>query len=104
MGLVRGSMAPLAVKNYGLGVMNVPYSYIAFGSMIFTNFYAFQNIYIGASCQDLAEVFSPKKGGGSPQDAMGYIKKFGPIVFNFLLVFFLAEAVKDAMNKQQKKL
>merc|ERR1719487_2033086 len=59
--LVRGSMVPLAVKNYGLGVMDIPYLPIAVCSCIFTNFYAFQNIYLGSACSDLNEVFSAKK-------------------------------------------
>merc|ERR1711871_944444 len=101
--LVRGSMAPLSVKNYGLGVMDVPYHYIAIGSLIFTNFYAAQNIYVGASCQNLAEAFAPKK-GATPDDPMAPLRKLAPMVFNFLLVFFLVKAIKSAMNKQQAKL
>merc|ERR1711971_1433697 len=59
--LVRGSMVPLCVKNYGLGVMDVGYLPIACGSMIFTNFYAFQNIFMGSSMQNIQEAFAPKK-------------------------------------------
>jgi len=44
--LVRGSMVPLFVKNYGLGVTDIGYLPNACCSMIFTNFYAAQNIYI----------------------------------------------------------
>merc|ERR1712070_308020 len=101
--LVRGSMAPLSVKNYGLGVMDVPYHYIAFGSVIFSNFYAAQNIYVGASCQSLAEAFAPKK-GVKLEDSMAPLRKLAPMVFNLLLVFFLVKVIKAAMNKQQAKL
>jgi uncharacterized membrane protein YdjX (TVP38/TMEM64 family) len=101
--LVRGSMAPISVKNYGLGVMDVPFIYIIFGSIIFSNFYAAQNIYVGASCQNLAEAFAPKK-GVKLNDPMAPVRKLAPMLFNLLLVFFLAKAIKSAMNKQQAKL
>merc|ERR550537_225312 len=45
--LVRGSMVPLAVKNYGLGVMDIPLLPVGCFSCVFTTFYAFQNIYFG---------------------------------------------------------
>jgi len=101
--LVRGSMVPLFVKNYGLGVMDIDFLPIAVCSTIFTNFYAFQNIYMGAACENLKEVFSPKKSEG-PTDMMGMAKKFMPVAFNILLVVFLVKAVKDQIKKQKAQI
>jgi len=98
--LVRGSMVPLFVKNYGLGVMDIGYLPIAVCSMIFTNFYAFQNIYMGSTLQDLKEVFAPKAAGGE-QDWTSTAKKVMPIAFNVLLIVFLVKAVKSQMVKQK---
>merc|ERR1711988_1514649 len=91
--LVRGSMVPLSVKNYGLGVMDIDYLPIACCSMIFTNFYAFQNIYMGSTLQNLKDVFSPKKAAEGPADWTETAKKLMPIVFNVVLVVFLVKAV-----------
>lgn len=99
--LVRGSMVPLFVKNYGLGVMDIDLLPIAVCSSIFTNFYAFQNIYMGAACQNLADVFAPKKAAAGPQDWTATAKKLMPIAFNILLVIFLVKAVKDQIKKQK---
>jgi len=52
--LVRGSMAPLAIKNYGLGITDIPYGHILGCSLIFTPFYAFQNLYLGVTARDFA--------------------------------------------------
>jgi len=98
--LVRGSMVPLFVKNYGLGVMDIGYAPIAVCSTIFTNFYAFQNIYMGSTLQDLKEVFAPKAAGGE-QDWTSTAKKVMPIAFNVLLIVFLVKAVKSQMVKQK---
>merc|ERR1719424_2121197 len=98
--LVRGSMVPLFVKNYGLGVMDIGYAPIAVCSTIFTNFYAFQNIYMGSTLQDLKEVFAPKAAGGE-QDWTSTAKKVMPIAFNVLLIVFLVKAVKSQMVKQR---
>merc|ERR1719146_596665 len=59
--LVRGSMVPLSVKNYGLGVMDMPLLPIAVNSCIFTTFYAFQNIYLGSVAGNLKAAFAGKK-------------------------------------------
>jgi uncharacterized membrane protein YdjX (TVP38/TMEM64 family) len=99
--LVRGAMIPLFVKNYGLGVMDIGYLPIAACSMIFTNFYAFQNIYMGSACQDLKEVFAPKKVAEGPMDWTSTAKKLMPVVFNVLLVVFLVKAVKAQVKKQK---
>jgi uncharacterized membrane protein YdjX (TVP38/TMEM64 family) len=99
--LVRGSMVPLFVKNYGLGVMDVGFLPIMACSMIFTNFYAFQNIYMGSACQDLKEVFSPKKASAGPQDWTDIAKKVLPVAFNVLLICFLVKAVKAQLKKQK---
>jgi uncharacterized membrane protein YdjX (TVP38/TMEM64 family) len=99
--LVRGSMVPLAVKNYGLGVMDIDYLPIAVCSAIFTNFYAFQNIYMGSTLQNLKDVFSPKKAAEGPSDWMETAKKLMPIVFNVVLVIFLVKAVKAQIKKQK---
>lgn len=103
--LVRGSMVPLSVKNYGLGVMEVGYLPIAVCSTIFSNFYAFQNIYMGAACQNLKEVFAPKKGAAAAGgDWMEVVKKCLPIAFNFILIIFLVKAVKGQVKKQKNKI
>jgi len=102
--LVRGSMAPLFVKNYGLGVMEIAFLPIAACSMIFTNFYAFQNIYMGSSLQNIKEVFAPKTAAAGPMDWPGTAKKMMPIAFNILLVLFLVKAVKAQMVKQKAQI
>jgi uncharacterized membrane protein YdjX (TVP38/TMEM64 family) len=99
--LVRGSMVPLAVKNYGLGVMDIDYLPIACCSAIFTNFYAFQNIYMGSTLVNLKDVFSPKKATDGPSDWTETAKKLMPIVFNVILVIFLVKAVKAQIKKQK---
>jgi uncharacterized membrane protein YdjX (TVP38/TMEM64 family) len=99
--LVRGSMVPLFVKNYGLGVMDIDYLPIAACACIFTNFYAFQNIYMGAAMENMKEVFAPKKAAAGPMDWTATIKKMMPIVFNILLVVFLVKAVKAQIKKQK---
>lgn len=102
--LVRGSMIPLFMKNYSLGVMDIDLLPIAVCSSIFTNFYAFQNIYMGAACQNLADVFAPKKAADGPQDWTATAKKLMPIAFNILLVIFLVKAVKDQVKKQKAQI
>jgi uncharacterized membrane protein YdjX (TVP38/TMEM64 family) len=102
--LVRGSMVPLFVKNYGLGVMEIDYLPIACCSTIFTNFYAMQNIYMGSTLKNLEEVFAPKKGGAAPSDWMATAKSLAPIAFNVLLVIFLVKAIKGQMTKQKKQI
>lgn len=99
--LVRGSMVPLAVKNYGLGVMDIDYLPIACCSMIFTNFYAFQNIYMGSTLQNLKDVFAPKKASDGPADWTSTAKKLMPIAFNVILVIFLVKAIKAQIKKQK---
>lgn len=99
--LVRGSMVPLAVKNYGLGVMDIGLGPIAVCSCIFTNFYAFQNIYMGSAMQDIKEVFAPKTAAAGPTDWTANAKKLMPVAFNVLLVIFLIKAVKAQIKKQK---
>merc|ERR1711979_43865 len=89
--LVRGSMVPLFVKNYGLGVTDIGYLPNACCSLIFTNFYAAQNIYVGGTMKNLKEVFAPKKAGGGPEDWASTLKAILPIVFNILLVIVLVK-------------
>jgi len=101
--LVRGSMVPLAVKNYGLGVTEISYLPIAVCSTIFTNFYAFQNIYVGSSMSDLKEVFAPKKAAEGPTDWQTYAKKGFPILFNLLLILLMVKAVQGQVKKQAAK-
>merc|ERR1712176_326769 len=98
--LVRGSMAPLMVKNYGLGVMDVGFLPIALTSCVFTPFYAFQNIYVGSQCQNLAEVFAPKKADpNAPTDYVAMLKTLVPVVMNVLLIYLLVKAVKQQVKK-----
>merc|ERR1740133_749419 len=99
-------MVPLAIKNYGLGVMDMPLLPIGACSCIFTTFYAFQNIYFGSMCVDLAEVFGGKKAAdpNAPGDWMGMAKKLMPIAFNVGLVFFLVKAVKSQMKKATEQI
>merc|ERR1719450_1360988 len=101
--LVRGSMAPIWVKNYGLGVLDLGYLPIACGACVFTPFYAFQNIYWGSACQDLKEVFSGRAGGGAegwPQVA----KRVLPIAFNLLLVVALIRALRHQLRRSRERL
>lgn len=103
--LVRGSMLPLFVKNYGLGVMDIGYLHIAICSLIFTPFYAFQNIYVGSSCKDLKEVFAPKsKKGAGDASWIDTFKSVAPIVFNVMLVIFLVKAIKGQIKKQKAQI
>jgi len=102
--LVRGSMVPLFVKNYGLGVTEIGYIPNACCSMIFTNFYAAHNIYMGSTMQNLKEVFAPKKASDGPTDWTQYAKKFMPIAFNILLVVFLVKAIKAQLKKSREEI
>jgi len=97
--LVRGSMMPLSVKNYGLGVLDMPLPPIAVCSCIFTTFYAFQNIYLGSVAGDMKEAFAPKKPSSDPSDWGATAKKIFPMVFNLMLVVFLVKAVKTQIKK-----
>jgi len=103
--LVRGSMAPLMVKNYGLGVMEVGFLPIALTSCIFTPFYAFQNIYVGSQCKNLKDVFSPKQADpNAPLDYMGLLKTLVPVVMNVALVYLLVQAVKRQVKKAREEM
>merc|ERR1712048_261017 len=102
--LVRGSMVPLFVKNYGLGVTDIGYLPNACCSMIFTNFYAAQNIYMGSTMSNLKEVFAPKKAGAGPADWTSKVKSLMPIFFNVMLVIFLVKAIKSQIKKQKAKI
>lgn len=101
--LVRGSMMPLSVKNYGLGVLDIGYVPIAAASFIFTPFYAYQNIYFGSACQDLKEVFAPKKAAASASDPdwQATAKALLPVIFNVCLVLFLFRAVKQQIRRSR---
>lgn len=99
--LVRGSYAPLSVKNYGLGVLDIGYLPIMATSCIFSPFYAIQNIYMGSACKDLQEVFAPMK---SKEEAGGWMQAFKaamPVVLNLLLVVFLIRAIKAQLKKSR---
>merc|ERR1712217_305207 len=102
--LVRGSMVPLFVKNYGLGVTDIGYLPNACCSMIFTNFYAAQNIYMGSTMSTLKEVFAPKKAGGGPQDWASTVKAILPVIFNILLVVVFVKALKKQFKKQRAEI
>merc|ERR1719409_622784 len=102
--LVRGSMVPLCVKNYGLGCMDIGFVPIACNSCIFTTFYALQNIYVGAACTERKEVFAPKKKAADDGDWSSTIKACLPIAFNVALVIFLVKAVKAQIKKQKNKI
>merc|ERR1712039_236797 len=99
--LVRGSMVPLCVKNYGLGVLDIGYVPIAAASCIFTPFYAYQNIYFGSACQDLKEVFAPRKSASAAGDWKATAKSMMPIAFNVCLVLMLFRAVKHQIKKSR---
>lgn len=102
--LVRGSMAPLMVKNYGLGVMEVGFLPIALTSCVFTPFYAFQNIYVGSQCKNIKEVFSPRKEDPSAgTDYIGMIKTLLPVTMNVALVYLLVKAVKKQVKKTREE-
>merc|ERR1711924_366897 len=98
--LVRGSMVPLFVKNYGLGVTDIGYLPNACCSMIFTNFYA-AHIYMGSTMQNLKEVFAPKKAASGPMDWTQTAKSLMPVAFNVLLVICLVKALKAQFAKQR---
>merc|ERR1719504_240204 len=84
--------------------MDIGYLPNACCSMIFTNFYACQNIYMGSAMQDLKEVFAPKKADSGPADWTANAKKLMPVAFNILLVVFLVKAVKQQMTKQKAQI
>lgn len=63
--LIRGSVVPLAVKNYGCGVLKVPYWCIALGSLVFGPLYGFQNFLLGAEARRLGEDSVEATGVGS---------------------------------------
>lgn len=107
--LVRGSMVPLFVKNYGLGVMDIGFLPIAVCSSIFTNFYAFQNIYMGSAMQDIKEIFAPKVATAvatewTQEYVLSTAKKMMPVFFNIGLVIFLVKAVKAQIKKQKAEI
>jgi len=103
--LVRGSMAPLMVKNYGLGVMDVGFLPIALTSCVFTPFYAFQNIYVGSQCKNLKDVFSPKKADPNASlDYVGVLKTAVPVVMNVALIYLLVQAVKRQVKKAREEM
>jgi len=102
--LVRGSMVPLFVKNYGLGVTDIGYLPNACCSMIFTNFYAAQNIYMGSTMKNLKEVFAPKVAAAGPKPWTSYVKTLMPIFFNIMLVIFLVKALKAQFKKQRAEI
>lgn len=100
--LVRGSMVPLSVKNYGLGVLDIGYVPIAVAASVFTPFYAYQNIYLGSAFQDLKEVFTAKKAASAaPGDWRTTLKAVMPMVFNLCLVLCLIRAVKYQIKKSR---
>merc|ERR1712216_316210 len=102
--LVRGSMVPLFVKNYALGVMEIGYLPVMLASCVFTPFYALQNIMLGSACQDLKEVFSPTKKTAGDGNWTDTAKAVMPIVFNVALIFFLIKAIKQQMKKQKDQI
>jgi len=99
--LVRGSMVPVSVKNYGLGVLEIGLLPIALAACVFGPFYAFQHIYFGSACQNLRDVFALKK-TTLERNWMDTVKKVLPIVFNILLVVALIRALK-AQIKQARE-
>ena len=99
--LVRGSYAPLSVKNYGLGVLDIGYLPIMATSCIFSPFYAIQNIYMGSACKDLQEVFAPTKASNESGGWMQAMKAALPVVLNLLLVVFLIRAIKAQLKKSR---
>ena len=99
--LVRGSYAPLSVKNYGLGVLDIGYLPIMATSCIFSPFYAAQNIYMGSACKSLQEVFAPTKQNEAQASWMHAFKAALPVVLNLLLVLFLVRAIKAQLKKSR---
>lgn len=104
--LVRGSYAPLSVKNYGLGVLDIGYLPIMATSCIFSPFYAAQNIYMGSACKSLQEVFAPTKQNQEVEvddftSWMHALKAAMPVVLNLLLVLFLIRAIKAQLKKSR---
>lgn len=103
--LVRGSMVPVSVKNYGLGVLDIGYLPIFLCSCIFTPFYAIQNMYFGSLCQDLADVFSSQKPTADATGGLASTLKTGlPIAFNVFLVLALVRAIRHQLKKKKDAL
>ena len=80
---IRGSMVPLAVKNYGCGVLKVPYWCIACGSLVFGPLYGFQNFLMGAEARRLGEDSVAAGGGGGKSVEMmvlGYVAQLALVM------------------------
>ncbi|CAE7946154.1 SMYD5, partial [Symbiodinium sp. KB8] len=99
--LVRGSYAPLSVKNYGLGVLDIGYLPIMVTSCIFSPFYAIQNIYMGSACKSLQEVFAPTQSTDATPTWTGALKGALPVIFNLFLVLFMVRALKAQLKKSR---
>jgi len=99
--LVRGSYAPLSVKNYGLGVLDIGYLPIMVTSCIFSPFYAIQNIYMGSACKSLQEVFAPTQSTDTAPTWTGALKGALPVIFNLFLVLFMVRALKAQLKKSR---
>ena len=93
--LIRGSMVPLAVKNYGCGVLDVPYWTIAAGSLVFGPLYGFQNFLMGAEARRLGESAVAKPGGGGSSVEM--------VVLGWLVQLLLVSAAVRAVQARVKK-
>lgn len=100
--LVRGSYAPLSVKNYGLGALDIGYVPIMASSCIFSPFYAIQNIYMGGACKSLQEVFTLK--GGAQGGWESALRKALPVLLNLVLVVFLIRAMKAQLRRSRQKM
>ena len=59
--LVRASMVPLSVKNYGLGILPISLADIAKASMICGPSFALQHVYVGAAASSILEATSSEK-------------------------------------------
>ena len=93
--LIRGSMVPLAVKNYGCGVLNVPYWCIALGSLLFGPLYGFQNFLMGAEARRLGEDSVTAAGSGNKSAEMMVLSVVVQLAVVMAVVKRVQQKIKD---------
>ena len=105
--VLQGSYVPLAVKNYGCGVLDVPYWTIALGSLIFGPLYGFQNFLLGAETARLgqsAEALSAGGGSGAAAAAAAgsgeaELKLVGGYVLQVVIVYLVISKVMGRVKR-----
>ena len=97
--LIRGSMVPLAVKNYGCGVLNVPYWCIALGSLVFGPLYGFQNFLMATEARRLGEDSVTAAGSG-----VGGGKSMETMMFGYLVQLVVVMAIVQRVQARIKQM